>query len=39
MFNLGGFAAVLHGNRVWVGNSNGASTNCAEGVRHLRRRR
>jgi hypothetical protein len=31
LFNLGGFAAVLHGNRVWVGNSNGASANCAEG--------
>jgi hypothetical protein len=31
LFNLGGFAAVLHGNRVWVGNSNGASINCAEG--------
>lgn len=31
LFNVGGVVAVIHGDKIWVGNTNGASTNCAEG--------
>jgi hypothetical protein len=31
LFNIGGVVAVIHGDKIWVGNTNGASTNCAEG--------
>jgi hypothetical protein len=31
LFNFGGVVAVLHGDKLWVGNTNGDSVNCAEG--------
>jgi hypothetical protein len=31
LFNLGGLAAVIHGDRLWIGNNNNDATNCAEG--------
>jgi hypothetical protein len=31
LFNLGGVVAVLHGDKLWMGNTNGGSVNCAEG--------
>jgi len=31
LFNIGGVAAVIHGDVIWAGNTNGDSTNCANG--------
>jgi hypothetical protein len=31
LVNFGGLAAVLHGDKLWVGNTNANSHNCAEG--------
>jgi hypothetical protein len=31
LFNIGGVAAVIHGDTIWAGNINGDSTNCANG--------
>jgi hypothetical protein len=31
LFSFHGLAAVVHGDKLWVGNKNGASRNCAEG--------
>jgi hypothetical protein len=31
LFNVGGLVAVLHNDTIWVGNTNGDSTNCVKG--------